>query len=313
MAAFSWHQTDTDSLGRIEHSISVFSRQFLNALHLISSCIRRFWWALTDCWKSSDASASSGRCTFVLSILQCTGDAVELFPSDLSSVWQSKHQEMSLLLEPLRSTNFASNETGLKGFMIRQFIWLWLNPVRHFGFNPDNGGHCHVSWHKRSFSTGCTRGSHFRRPRFNTFRTWDTGARIPKQLVYGELSQGARKVGGQCKCFKDSLKANLKDFNMDITTWENAASDGRAWWSMIHRGALHSEVQRSNAAKEKRRARKAEAKSLPLSGVKPVAGASMPVSVSAAISGHTRWMFSNVIWHGHIRNRIDEQHLQVTT
>ena len=35
---------------------------------------------------------------------------------------------------------------------------------------------------------------------------------IPKQLLYGELSQGARKVGGQRKRFKDSLKAYLKDF-----------------------------------------------------------------------------------------------------
>ena len=43
---------------------------------------------------------------------------------------------------------------------------------------------------------------------------------IPKQLLYGELSQGARKVGGQRKRFKDSLKAYLKDFNIDSSTWE---------------------------------------------------------------------------------------------
>ena len=43
---------------------------------------------------------------------------------------------------------------------------------------------------------------------------------IPKQLLYGELSQGARKVGGQRKRCKDSLKAYLKDFNIDISTWE---------------------------------------------------------------------------------------------
>ena len=91
----------------------------------------------------------------------------------------------------------------------------------------------------------------------HVFRMSDS--RIPKQLLYGELSQGARKVGGQRKRFKDSLKAYLKDFNIDITTWENAASDRPAWRSMIHKGALHSEVQRSNAAKEKRRARKARA------------------------------------------------------
>ena len=40
----------------------------------------------------------------------------------------------------------------------------------------------------------------------HVFRMSDS--RIPKQLVYGELSQGVRKVGGQCKHFKDSLKAS---------------------------------------------------------------------------------------------------------
>ena len=34
-------------------------------------------------------------------------------------------------------------------------------------------------------------------------------SKIPKQLLYGELSQGARKAGGQPKCFKDSLKAYM--------------------------------------------------------------------------------------------------------
>ena len=84
-------------------------------------------------------------------------------------------------------------------------------------------------------------------------------SRIPKQLLYGEVSQGARKAVGQRRRFKDSLKAYLKDFNIDVTTWENAASDRPAWRSMIHKGTLHSEAQRSNAAKEKRRARKARA------------------------------------------------------
>ena len=56
-----------------------------------------------------------------------------------------------------------------------------------------------------------------------------------------------KKDWGQRKRYKDSLK----DFNMDITTWENAASDRLAWQSTIHRGALHSEFQRSNTAKEK--------------------------------------------------------------
>jgi len=48
---------------------------------------------------------------------------------------------------------------------------------------------------------------------------------IPKQLLYGEFSRGGRKIGGQRKRYKDSLKAYHKDFNIDVTTWENAASD----------------------------------------------------------------------------------------
>jgi len=82
---------------------------------------------------------------------------------------------------------------------------------------------------------------------------------IPKQLLYGELSRGGRKIGGQRKGYKDSLKTYLKDFNIDVTTWENAASDRLVWRSIIHRGALHSELQRSNTAKEKRQTRKARA------------------------------------------------------
>ncbi len=37
---------------------------------------------------------------------------------------------------------------------------------------------------------------------------------IPKQLLYGELSRCNRKVGGQRKRYKDSLKAYPKDFNI---------------------------------------------------------------------------------------------------
>ena len=113
-------------------------------------------------------------------------------------------------------------------------------------------------------------------------------SRIPKQLLYGELSQGARKAGEQRKRFKDSPKAYLKDFNIDVTTWENAASDRPAWRRMVHKDALHSEAQRSNATKVKRRQERLEPKTPPihptLSGARPVAGAFMPAPVSSAIS-----------------------------
>ena len=43
----------------------------------------------------------------------------------------------------------------------------------------------------------------------HVFQTSDS--RIPKQLLCVELSQEVRKVGGQCKRLKDSLKTSLKD------------------------------------------------------------------------------------------------------
>uniref|UniRef100_A0A8C7WPE7 Reverse transcriptase domain-containing protein n=1 Tax=Oryzias sinensis TaxID=183150 RepID=A0A8C7WPE7_9TELE len=82
-------------------------------------------------------------------------------------------------------------------------------------------------------------------------------SRIPKQLLYGELSHGSRKVGGQRKRYKDCIKSHLKDFNIDVSTWETAASDRPTWRNLIHKGAIYSENKRSNAAKEKRQKRKA--------------------------------------------------------
>ena len=84
-------------------------------------------------------------------------------------------------------------------------------------------------------------------------------SRIPKQLFYGELRQGKRKIGRQRKRYKDTLKVYLKDFNIDVDTWEGAASDRPAWRSLIYKGANHSEAMRSEVAKEKRRTRKERA------------------------------------------------------
>ena len=36
-------------------------------------------------------------------------------------------------------------------------------------------------------------------------------ARLPKKVFYGELQEGKRSQGGQKKCYKDTLKASLKD------------------------------------------------------------------------------------------------------
>ena len=82
-------------------------------------------------------------------------------------------------------------------------------------------------------------------------------SRIPKQLFYGQLKNGQRKIGGPRKRYKDYFKSNLKDFNIDVTAWEKAASNWPAWRRLISNGALFSEENRLNAAKLKRIRRKA--------------------------------------------------------
>ena len=49
--------------------------------------------------------------------------------------------------------------------------------------------------------------------------------RLPKELLYEELREGSRHVGGQRKRFKDTLKRSLTVCNIDIDKWESTAQD----------------------------------------------------------------------------------------
>ncbi|XP_053405094.1 uncharacterized protein LOC128558876 [Mercenaria mercenaria] len=57
--------------------------------------------------------------------------------------------------------------------------------------------------------------------------------RIPKQLLFGELTAGRRFLGGQWKRVKDSLKASLKTLGIEIDKWEELAKDRTAWKTSI--------------------------------------------------------------------------------
>ena len=80
--------------------------------------------------------------------------------------------------------------------------------------------------------------------------------RIPKQLMYGELKQGKRHVGGQKKRYKDTLKASFKDLQIDIQGWEEQAADRSIWRQLINEGAQTAETNRTDEAVLKRARRK---------------------------------------------------------
>ena len=80
--------------------------------------------------------------------------------------------------------------------------------------------------------------------------------RLPKKLLFGELTQGKRSRGAPKKRFKDSLKASLKAFEIIPDTWESDAQDRSGWRGALHAGAERLEEKRLETAITKRNARK---------------------------------------------------------
>ena len=85
--------------------------------------------------------------------------------------------------------------------------------------------------------------------------------RIPKVLLYGELTEGKRKVGRFELRFKHSLKTTLKSLEIPVEAWENLALNRPSWRSLISSGAFSAEQRRRATAESKRAAWKVRAAS----------------------------------------------------
>ena len=57
--------------------------------------------------------------------------------------------------------------------------------------------------------------------------------RLPRQLLYSQLSSGKRNRGRPKLRFKDVMKRNMKSKKINHTTWQTLANDKKAW-----RGAI---------------------------------------------------------------------------
>ena len=79
--------------------------------------------------------------------------------------------------------------------------------------------------------------------------------RLPKQVLYGELSGGIRSAGGQRKRFKDHLKRTLKKCDIDSTSLETAALERPSWRSICHIGIEKLERERHNEMERRRNRR----------------------------------------------------------
>ena len=60
--------------------------------------------------------------------------------------------------------------------------------------------------------------------------------RVPKQLLYGELERGKRRVGGQKLRYRDVVKRHLKSADINVEGWEALAADRARWRKSLHDG-----------------------------------------------------------------------------
>ena len=79
---------------------------------------------------------------------------------------------------------------------------------------------------------------------------------IPKQIFYSELGEGSRKIGKPKKRYKDNLKENMKNCNIDYKNWETTAQDRPAWRNEIKEG-IQNLMDLRKTQSDERRARRA--------------------------------------------------------
>ena len=93
--------------------------------------------------------------------------------------------------------------------------------------------------------------------------------RLPKRLLYSELTSGKRSVGRPKLRYKDSLKASLKHANIPHASWENCAKNRPAWRSLVRSGVAKHEEERIRGKEEKRQRRKEQESSQSQTGSDP--------------------------------------------
>ena len=79
--------------------------------------------------------------------------------------------------------------------------------------------------------------------------------RLPKQVLYGELSTGERKAGGQKKRHKDHVKTVLKKFEIVPETLETYAADRSGWRAKCYQGAKKCQQSRNELMRLRRQRR----------------------------------------------------------
>ena len=89
--------------------------------------------------------------------------------------------------------------------------------------------------------------------------------RLPKDILYGQLTSGARPVGRPALRFKDACNRDMKACDISPKGWEAVAEDRTAWRKATRRGIERANRKKHQHASEKRMRRKQKAALPPLS------------------------------------------------
>ena len=81
-------------------------------------------------------------------------------------------------------------------------------------------------------------------------------SRLPRAILYGELSTGSRPLGRPRLRFKDVCKRDMKQAGIDHNNWEDAAKDRGVWRQMVETGSRRAEERHISLLKAKRQKRK---------------------------------------------------------
>ena len=115
--------------------------------------------------------------------------------------------------------------------------------------------------------------------------------RLPRQMLYGQLSEARRNPGGQKKRYKDQIKITMKKCNIMPRELEANASDRKQWRALCREGSNHLEEARNMAREERRQRRHNQNGAFP-------ANPDLTCQLCGKVCGSRIGLFSHARWHG---------------
>ena len=112
--------------------------------------------------------------------------------------------------------------------------------------------------------------------------------RLPREILYGELREGVRRVGRPLLRYKEVIKRDLRSALIDTSAWEDIANHRDTWRQSVKVGVSKAEANARVQARYKRAARKKRADSARVSTRHVCATCNRDCHSRIGLHSHTR-------------------------